>query len=56
MANKESVHRDAEAALTEQLRVMFDTIADQPVPAKLMDLVEALEEKRRYREESGDDF
>lgn len=55
MAKKQSVHRDAEAALTEQLRTMFDTIAEQPVPGRLMELVEALEEKRRHREETGDD-
>ena len=56
MAKKESVHRDAEAALTEQLRAMFDTIAEQPVPGKIMDLVEALEEKRRFGEESADEL
>lgn len=56
MAKKESVHTEAEAVLTEQLRAMFDSIAEQPVPGRMMDLVEALEEKRRYREESGDDL
>lgn len=56
MAKNESGRTDAEAALTDQLRAMFDSIAEQPVPGKLMDLVEALEEKRRYREDSGEDF
>jgi hypothetical protein len=56
MAKNESVHGDAEAALTEQLRAMFDTIAEQPVPDKLMDLVEALEEKRRSSDESADEL
>ena len=56
MAKMESVRRDVEAALTEQLRAMFDSIAEQPAPGKLIDLVDALEEKRRYREEPGDEL
>jgi hypothetical protein len=56
MAKNESVHRDAEAALTEQLRAMFDSIAEQPVPGKLMDLVEALEEKSRCSDGSADEL
>lgn len=56
MAKNESVHRDAEAALKEQLRAMFDQIAEQPVPGRIVDLVEALEEKRRYHEDSADDL
>jgi hypothetical protein len=56
MAKMESVRRDVEATLTEQLRAMFDLIAEQPAPSRLIDLVEALEEKRRHREESGDEL
>ncbi len=56
MAKMESVPKDAEAALTQQLRNMFESVAEQPVPGKLMDLVEALEEKRRYLEDAGEDF
>ena len=56
MAKMQSVHRDAEAALTDQLRTMFDAIAEQPVPGNLMELVEVLEDKRRHREDTGDDF
>jgi hypothetical protein len=56
MAKKESVRRDAEAALTEQLRAMFDAIVEQPTPRKILDLVEALEEKRRDRDGSADDL
>jgi hypothetical protein len=52
MTTKGDVPRiETEAELSEQLRAMFDEIADQPVPSKLLDLVEALEEKRRYQEE-----
>jgi hypothetical protein len=51
MASKDGVPRvEAEAALSAQLRGMFDLIAEQPVPAKLVDLVDALEEKRRHQE------
>jgi hypothetical protein len=56
MAKNESVHRDAEAALTEQLRAMFDSITEQPVSGKIMDLVEALEEKRRSSDEAADEL
>jgi len=56
MAKKDTVHRDAEAALTEQLRNMFESIAEQPVPGKLLDLVDALEERRGDRETSAEDL
>jgi hypothetical protein len=56
MAKNKPVHGNAETALIEQLRAMYDAIAEQPVPGKIMDLVEALEEKRRYSDDPADDF
>jgi hypothetical protein len=48
MAKKDSVRRDAEGALTEQLRALFDTIAEQPVPGRIM--------ARRRSEAASDDL
>jgi hypothetical protein len=55
MAKTHPAHRTREIAVSEDLRALFDEIADQPVPPRLIDLVEALEEKRRHQEGCGDD-
>lgn len=54
MAKDDNAGREAEAALSGQLKAMFDAISGQPVPEKLLELVDALEEKRRDREQTDD--
>jgi anti-sigma factor ChrR (cupin superfamily) len=40
----------AHAIVGGQLRAMFDKVASQPIPEPLLELVDALEEKRRREE------
>jgi hypothetical protein len=55
MSKANPAHRASEAAVCEDLRDMFDQIADQPVPTRLIDLVDALEEMQRFQEACNDD-
>ena len=54
MAKDDNARGEAEAALSGQLKAMFDAISGQPVPEQLLELVDALEEKRRDREKPED--
>jgi Anti-sigma factor NepR len=59
MTKRDTADGEAEAALAKvsgQLKEMFDVISDQPVPEHLLELVEALEEKRRYQQSKDEEF
>ena len=56
MAKTNPARRTSEIAVSENLRAIFEDIADQPVPPRLMDLVEALEEKRLHEQGRGEDL
>jgi hypothetical protein len=55
MSKQEAAPSETEAAVAERLQAMFDDVAAQPTPSWLMDLVEALEEKRLYREKASEE-
>jgi hypothetical protein len=44
----------ADAKLSGELKSMFDTVARQPIPEHLLELVEELEEKRRREAEGSE--
>jgi hypothetical protein len=46
----------ADAKLSGDLKSMFDTVARQPIPEHLLELVDALEEKRRREERRSREF
>lgn len=59
MAKEDMARRRAEAAhaiVGGQLRAMFEKVASQPVPEHLIELADALEEKRRREAERDQEF
>ena len=53
MASQDTAQQRAQAAdtvLSGELRAMFDKVAGQPIPEHLLELVDALEQKRRREE------
>lgn len=59
MSKKDTACDEAEVALGEvggQLKAMFDKVADQPIPEHLIELVDALEEKRRHQQKLDEEF
>jgi hypothetical protein len=59
MASKDTAQPRAQAAdtvLSGELKTMFDKVASQPIPEHLLELVDALEEKRRREERRSREF